>query len=191
MHGRVKRVKSCQRDPLSAAADADGAADFHAGVRALELDEARAIFGARIFRRAPLELVLFTGRLGLRMSRGCSASTTEHSGARMIARTFFASRLLPRGGGRGYRHEFDADRLAAAPHHFAGPAVARVARECQPQLRRQRVGILDRDLGARGRQVLHHAGPRRKAALERDPAGLAQRFARLALLGVKAMPVIP
>ena len=36
--------------------------------------------------------------------------------------------------------------------------------------------------------VLHHALPRRKAAFERDPAGLTQRFARLALLVVSARP---
>ena len=55
-------------------------------------------------------------------------------------------------------HEFDADRLAAAPDHFAGPAVARIARKGQPQFGRQRVVVVDRDLGAGRGDILHHAG---------------------------------
>src|SRR5215217_4562539 len=77
--------------------------------------------------------------------------------------------------------ELDADRFAAAPDHLAATSGPGVARKRQPQLRRQRIGIVDRDFRPGRGQVLHHALPRGKTALERDPAGLAQRFARLAL----------
>src|SRR5665647_2426333 len=79
--------------------------------------------------------------------------------------------------------ELDADRLAAAPDHFAVSSRPGVTREGQRQPGGQHVGILDRDLGAGGGHILHHALARREAAIEGDPAGLAQRFAHLALLG--------
>src|SRR5205823_2460785 len=70
--------------------------------------------------------------------------------------------------------ELDADQFAAAPDHLAAASGPGVARERQPQLRRQRVGIVDRDLRPRRGQILHHALARGKTALERDPPGLAQ-----------------
>ena len=73
--------------------------------------------------------------------------------------------------------ELDADRLSATPDHFAGPAGPCVARERQPQFRGQHVGIINGDLGAGRGHVLHHAPARRVAAIEDEPAGLAQRFA--------------
>src|SRR5258708_40054534 len=109
---------------------------------------------------------------------------------------YSASGLLPRVAPRGYltkalAHEFDAARLAATPNHLAGPTAAGIARECQPQLGGQRVVVLDRDLGARRRDVLDHAGPRGESAIQRDPPGLAQRFAHLALLGPESHRIIP
>jgi len=82
--------------------------------------------------------------------------------------------------------ELDADGLAAAPDHFAVSPGAGVARKRQRQFGRQRVGIVDRDLGAGRGHILHHALTRREAALQRDPSGLMQRFATCALFGVGA-----
>src|SRR5882757_1947979 len=79
--------------------------------------------------------------------------------------------------------EFDAERFAVAPDHFAGAPGAGVARERQPQLGRQHVVVLDRDPGPRRGNVLDHAGPRGKPAVKRDPPGLAQRFARFPFPG--------
>ncbi len=70
--------------------------------------------------------------------------------------------------------ELDADRLAAAPDHFAGAPGPGIARKRQPQFGGQRVGIVDRDLRPGRRHVLHHALARRKPAIERNPPGLAQ-----------------
>ena len=84
--------------------------------------------------------------------------------------------------------------LAAAPDHFAVASGPGVARKRQPQFGRQRVGIVDRDLRPRRGQILHHALARGKAAFERDPAGLMQRFARFALfarVSSKAMSEVP
>jgi len=70
--------------------------------------------------------------------------------------------------------ELDADRFAAAPDHLAAASGPGVARKRQPQLRRQRIGIIDRDLRPRRGQILHHALPRGKTTVERDPPGLTQ-----------------
>src|SRR5882724_8975082 len=69
--------------------------------------------------------------------------------------------------------ELDADRLSAAPDHFAGSAGPCVACERQPQFRWQHVGIINSDLGTGRGHVLHHALARREAAIKGDPAGLA------------------
>jgi hypothetical protein len=79
--------------------------------------------------------------------------------------------------------ELDSYRLAAAPDHFAVSPGSGVAREGQPQFGGQHIGIVDRDLRPGRGDILHHAWPRREAAVERDPAGLAQRFAGFPLLG--------
>jgi hypothetical protein len=79
--------------------------------------------------------------------------------------------------------ELDADRLAAAPDHFAVSPRPGVARKRQPQFGGQHIGIVDRDLRPGRGDILHHALTRREAAVERDPAGLAQRFAHFPLLG--------
>ena len=71
-------------------------------------------------------------------------------------------------------HELDAHRIAAAPDHFTIPPGPGVARKRQSQFGGQRVGILDRDLRTRRGHILHHALACRKAAFERDPAGLTQ-----------------
>ena len=78
-----------------------------------------------------------------------------------------------RRSGRELADELDADRLAAAPDHFAAASGPGIARKRQPQFGRQRVGIVDRDLRPGRGHVLHHALARRKAAIERDPPGLA------------------
>ncbi len=57
--------------------------------------------------------------------------------------------------------------------------VSRVAG--QPQCRRQRVGAIEDDLGARGGNVLHHALTRREAAIKRDPRRLPQSLPGLPL----------
>jgi hypothetical protein len=79
--------------------------------------------------------------------------------------------------------ELDAERLSATPDDFAIASRPCIARERQPQLAGQKAGITNRDLGTRGRQILHHARPRREAAVKRDPSGLVKRFARFPLLG--------
>jgi hypothetical protein len=79
--------------------------------------------------------------------------------------------------------ELDAEGFAATPHHFATPPGSGVTRESEPQAAGQHAGIiLDRDLRAGARQILHHALARGEAAIEGDPAGLVERFARFALL---------
>ena len=171
---RIKILSA--RSAGEAGADADGAADLDAGVRALDRDKSRAIRRAWIGRRAALQAGVpcpILWRPWPSDDRTVSASATEAdsvvaSSARSNFMPPFIAPRPPR-----LRHEFDANRLAAAPDHFAGPAGPRVARERKPQFGRQRVGIVNRDLRARGRHILHHAGPRREAALERDPSGLA------------------
>ncbi len=78
--------------------------------------------------------------------------------------------------------EFDAERFAAAPNHFAPPARPRVAREGEPQPARQHAAILHRDLRAGRGHIVHDALARRKAAVEGDPSGLLHRFARCSFL---------
>ena len=57
--------------------------------------------------------------------------------------------------------ELDADRFAAAPDHLAAASGPGVARKRQPQLRRQRVGIVDRDLrSGRGHDLAPRIGAR-------------------------------
>ena len=175
---------------MGAGADADGAADLDAGVRALDLDETRAIRRAGIGRRRALQRELSCPEVAACPDFGwpdCSASamrSRQHPASdheeRFSHPAFYRAAPVEATG----TNLMPTD-LAAAPDHFAGPAGPRVARKRQPQFGRQCVGILDRDLGAGDGHVLHHAGPRREAALERDPSGLAQRFARLALLGVQ------
>src|ERR1700676_5524941 len=79
--------------------------------------------------------------------------------------------------------ELDAHRVAAAPDHFAVSSGSGVARKGQPQFGGQHIGIVDRDLRPGRGDILHHAWPRGEAAVERDPAGLSQRFAGFPLLG--------
>ena len=76
----------------------------------------------------------------------------------------------------------DSFRRAEGGAFAPGPGIAR---KRQFQFGGQRVGIVDSDLGSGGGHVLHHAWARRKAALQRDPSGLLQRFARLALFGAQ------
>src|SRR3981189_1970963 len=109
----------------------------------------------------------------------CSASAIEagRSATATIARRVFRippfiachPLLLP--------DELDADRLSATPDHFAGPAGPCVARDRQTQFRSQHVGIINGAPGAGRGHVVDHALARREAAIEGDPAGLAQRFA--------------
>src|SRR6476469_254792 len=77
--------------------------------------------------------------------------------------------------------ELDADRGSATPDHFAASPRSGVALERQPQLGRQRIGIIDRDLGPRTGHILHDAGTRGKAAIEEDPGTLLERFSRFPL----------
>ena len=88
-------------------------------------------------------------------------------------------------------HELDAEGLAAPPDHFAVSSGPGVARERQPKLRRQRVVIVDNDLRPGRRDVMHHALARSKAAIERDPSGLAHRFARCSFFRVQGHVSIP
>src|SRR5882757_2707050 len=126
----------------------------------------------------------------------CCASASAGHPARMIVSEIFLippftawRQTLLRTNVLG--HELDADGLAAAPHHFTVPPGPGVARKRQPQFGRQRVGIVDRDLRTGRRNVLHHAGARRKAAVKRDPSGLAQRFARFAFFRAQGHIKIP
>src|ERR1700676_4115593 len=75
--------------------------------------------------------------------------------------------------------ELGANRLAATPDHFAVPSRPRVARERQAEAGRQHNGLINCDFPPRGGQILHDALACREAAFEGDPAGLAQRFARV------------
>src|SRR5260370_6208288 len=75
--------------------------------------------------------------------------------------------------------ELGANRLAAAPDHFTITSRPRIARKRQPETGRQHDGLVNRDFRARGGQILHDALACREAAFEGDPAGLAQRFARV------------
>src|ERR1035438_7992431 len=79
--------------------------------------------------------------------------------------------------------EFDADRISATPDHLTVSPRPRVRRKRQPQRAGQRACVVGCDFSARARDVLHHAGAHREAAVKRDPAGPAQRFARFTLLG--------
>ena len=178
---------SSARSAGRAGADAHRAADFHAGVGAFDLDEASAVFRAGIGRIRALQRqqlagcrglvgLLGTGLLGERGNRRQHHSHHDQEGFSHPA-FYRPSPIRAR-----LADELDADRFAATPDHFAAASGPGVARKRQPQFRRQRVGIVDRDLGAGRGQILHHALARGKAALERDPPGLAQRFARLALL---------
>jgi hypothetical protein len=80
-------------------------------------------------------------------------------------------------------NELDADGHSATPDHLAVSSGPGVARERQPQSGGQRVGIVNRDLRARGGHILHQALARGEAAFEGDPSGLLQGFARFPLLG--------
>src|SRR6476619_2233231 len=117
--------------------------------------------------------------------RGCSANAASE-GSAIANRTRRDFRIPPFIAACGsmpeLADELDADRFAAAPDHFAAASGPGVARKRQPQFCRQRVGIVDRNLRSRRGQILHHALARGKTALERDPPGLTQGFARLALL---------
>src|ERR1700722_19963383 len=100
------------------------------------------------------------------------------TGKRMLRITLFIASnrsMLP--------DEFDAHRLSATPDHSTVSAGPGVARERQPQFRWQYIGIVNRDLGAGGGDILHHALARRETTFEGDPCGLAQRFTRFPLLG--------
>src|ERR1700689_2657789 len=79
--------------------------------------------------------------------------------------------------------EFNANRLSAAPDHGAVPSGPGVARERQSQFPRQYIGIIHRELGARGRDILHHRLARREATFECDLFGVARRFVDFPLLG--------
>ena len=79
--------------------------------------------------------------------------------------------------------EFDAEGFAAAPDYFAASPGPGIARERQPHLRRHRMRIVDSELGAGGGQIEDGARTRGEAAIERDPSGLADRFAGFPLCG--------
>ena len=120
---------------------------------------------------------------GFRGASGSAAAIeTDSAVIRKTSRMFRIAPFIAVGVG-WLANELDAGRLAAAPHHFAAPSGAGIARKCQLQPARQRVGIINRDLGAGGRHVLHHARACGEAAIEGDPPWLLQRLAHFALLG--------
>src|SRR6266566_3086708 len=86
----------------------------------------------------------------------CCANASAGQPATMMKRKGFI--IPPFTARRRIRlaHELDAEGLAAVPDHFAISSGPGIARERQPQLRGQRVVIVDDDLRTRRREVLHH-----------------------------------
>ena len=150
-----------------ARADADRAADLHAGVGALDLDEARAVGGAGIRRRpSPFSGSRFVGSDGCRASAGAWTRRRRAHGRRQrdadrrCTEKAYRIPALYRGSRQALIHALRTNLSRPTCRGARPPAVppgAGIARKRQPHHRPASRRIVDRDLGARGGDILHHA----------------------------------